>query len=618
MTHDLRCVTASLLLLDSFVRNRKSDGLRLLARSLTENEGGRTRGEAGSASARRTRAEELSDEGELAPSRMSVDGDEEVNLKDEEEEMAKARSRCDEEIEGLMTTAMKDFSVWVQPLRSSLLGPTASVVKDPECSLLSGMSVCLRLLEAWRYVEVGDALPALLQLLSSLTQVPEVAEHFLEKGGVSALLEMKELSGDSNSLGESRLVRSYVRSILRHVAEDQGSLRKAMEIDLRSLLSQAMGQGQLTLRSVLKMALPLLERDMETCVLALAHVTKLQGNKAHLREYVSADEMRVRQSDGLVTYDADNARTNVRVVVESLVGLLASPEKMKDVEPPNDAAEVKTPKVAKAEVVLDSFTVGSCEPKGQAVDLENALFGLDALGELASMFPVCGATLIHTNSPDPSVKGSALDYAIQRFLPLAGFGRKWNAKQSDVLANHVSEACSQLLTVLCRRECSAHQHVVDALTNAAAIELDRQPAPRLKAVRIYAKIIYTSLQRRCVLSSFLTSGILDSLLQSLGKLDLNAEGASDAISCVLLTVETLGKLGGPSGSSRRNEDPRAAMPYYGVADPLSLNYRPIALERRLARSMFANMRDSGGEGLMVPDYGLDPEDEMEYLLGHYR
>lgn len=643
MSQDLRCATASLLLLDAFVRNQRSDNLHLLASHLAEKEKSKAPDTDGSGAAGEKRSPAASTsapEEEPVPARMHVDGDDEdevveaLNLEDEEEDMARARERCDAEIDKQLSETLNDFENWTRQLRFSVIGPmSADEGYCEDISISSGIRLCLDLLSAWRNVEVGDALPALLQFLSSLTR--EDGSAFLESGGISVVLGMKELSGQTGcSAAELRLIRSHVRAILRHTVEDKDSLQEAMEIELRALVAQALQQGSLTTRGVLKMAQPLLERDMSACLSAIAHVITMSKDKSHMREFVSSRELRLRKSEGRVDYDASKVRSNVVEVVKSLVALLHPSTDAADVTDKmetgtgeeSEAGNVSIRNMQGGIVQLSSRKSSSLKPSDDDASRENALFALDTLGELVSVFPVCCATFVNLPSPNPAVDGSALDCVVQRFLTLADVGRKWPVKPSGVLAHHISEACTHLLTVMCRREASAYQHVVDALTSAASIELSRKPAPRLTSVRMYAKTISTLLSGRRVVPAFLSSGILDSLLQSLGKMDLNAEGASEAITCVLTAMEMLGKAsaGGGGGSSRHRHDAlrtnQSLMPYIGVGDPGVAGHRPLALERRL-RHMFANMRDSGrADALMDPDesdflYEQAAEEELALMRG---
>lgn len=631
LSHDLRCTTASLLLLDAFVRNQRSDNLLLLANhsAARENSKAAEIDAAGPPGENRSSADHSTPgEEEPVPARMHVDGDEDevveaLNLEEEEEEMTRARERCDAEIDKQLSETLTDFEKWTQDRRFSVIGPTSDEDGFSEdISIPSGIRLCLDLLLAWKNVEVGDALPALLQFLSSLTQ--EDASGFLESGGIAVVLGMKELSAQTScSAAEVRLIRSHVRAILRHTVEDKESLREAMEIELRALVSQALQQGSLTTRGVLKMAQPLLERDISACLAAIAHVITLSKDKSHMREYVSARESRLRKSEGRVDHEASKVRSNVVEVVKSLVALL---------HPTADALDKMETGIGEENEVSKGSARNMSSKRPSATNstkddayLENALFALDALVEFVSVFPVCCAMFVNLPSPNPAIEGSALDFVVQQFLTLDN-ERKWAAKPSGVVAHHISEACTHLLTVMCRRDASAHQHVVDALTSAASIELVRKPGPRLSSVRMYAKTISTLLSGRGVVPAFLSSGILDSLLQSLGKMDLNAEGASEVITCVLTAMEILSKVsaGGGSHSSRHRHDELRAnhslMPYIGVGDGMA-GHRPLALERRL-RHMFANMRADSGrvEAMMDADeqdflYEQAAEEELALMRG---
>jgi hypothetical protein len=231
------------------------------------------------------------------------------------------------------------------------------------------------------------------------------------------------------------------------------------------------------------------------------------------------------------------------------------------------------------------------------------------------LFPVCAAVFVRAQSPSFQVDGTALDYVVQYLLPgpwgqhAAAQGVRWNVGEG------ASALSRELMVALCRRQAGAYQHVVDALAKSAARELVRPPHPRPAAVQTYATCV-VHCRRPCVMRAFLTSGIADSLVQSLDKMDLNAEGMSEVVSAVLRAVEELGKTwlsvqriaGEEDQGNVLSDDEFDNWPASRLSDP--------RLDRRSARSLFETLQHHAA-GDLYPDVEAYGE-AMESRFGQAR
>lgn len=548
---DLRKVNCTLLLLDAFVCYGAEDSIVAVSRSKAEDgEGGGKKSPIVS-----SREQGLSGNRDVvdpsAPSpsaekaSMTVDTDDKGSLSDEAGDVQRVTAECEKQIEESLKTNGRELSSFL-------------FAKVPFGDLnyrLRILDVCVRLLRAWSGVETGDALLAVLQLIGSLTKSPEVGKQFYDLGGVSLLLSMRELGFRPAGITDVRLVRSYARTILRHVVEDPVTLCEGMEVDLHRQicmdgLAGSYGNRQdtpsqpvlLALSVVLSWTKSMVERDPVVYTRALSKVAKLSDNNTHVLVDPTAKVGISGASEGVAS------RGNVAAVVDGLVNMLAPGEKVSS----RRKLSGKLPKVpippAGPGVQLSAMksprqSAGFSRSRSAGAELlgEVPVFPLETLAELVATFPACASVFLLAQSPSPLVEGSALDFVVQRLLPAPH--PRTGGRTPDVIGSQsaylekASAICRDLLTSMCRQGTSS-EHVIDSLTKAASLECSKS-SPRPGAIMTYAECVQ-SLRRPSVMRSFLKSGIADSLLQSLGKLDLGAAGMTEVLRAVLGAVDELG------------------------------------------------------------------------------
>lgn len=246
-------LTSCLLLLDAFVHFRDDDALLVRCAtpakessspgkdvSTSDRKGVAGASGADSAAVAEDTVEPAIRSSEASKSEMQVDqgvNKVDVSLADEEKELASARANCNASIDEKMVSISNDLESWLFPLPLSLAEPVRSESKKliPYSKV---MPICLQPLRVWSGMDACDALTALLQFISSLTLVPEMARQLLDGGGVQSLLTLRNLGTRAASSTEPRLVREFVKTILRHVLEDSETLREVMECEVRTSFAQ--------------------------------------------------------------------------------------------------------------------------------------------------------------------------------------------------------------------------------------------------------------------------------------------------------------------------------------------------------------------------------------------
>lgn len=556
-------VTSCLLLLDAFVHFRDDDAL--LVRCATPAEavdvpekkadvpGPRGKGTAGGSSGQ----DAVEPAGVVDGSskvEMQVDqlpNEVSVELDCEEEDMMKARLNCSAAIDGEMSSITKDLSSWLFPLPLTLTGPIRADCKDT-IPYSRAMHICLQLLDVWAGMDAGDAFTALLQLISSLTLIPEMAQHFLDGGGVETLLTLRNLGTRAGSSTEPRLVREFVKTIVRHVVEDPLTLREGMESDLRTSFSHPYAgpngprAPRRTVPALLDMYRNMIQRNPVVFVHALSKVAKLVPDSGESRAsscllgVLTVEEMNLRKGGGRIVESEIGNRCNIKTVMDGLVSRLVTKSgnrrRSMSGKLPKSSPESSPTTKAVGSLGASSDPTSS---GGDSASRDTIVFALQAISELVNVFPACIVSFLQCRGPGADrVDSSALDYVVEFLLPALS--------KSGILppvgnAMAASSAARELMNSLCRRSAGAYQHVVDALAKAASYELERQPDVRPGAVSQFAHFV-AHCRRPCVLLAFLSSGIADSLTQSLDKMDLNADGMGDVIFLVLSALEAMGKV----------------------------------------------------------------------------
>jgi hypothetical protein len=405
-----------------------------------------------------------------------------------------------------------------------LLYPDVALAFSKTLSLDKTLDICLKLLRLWKDKEVGDALTAVLQLLTSLTSDSQMASKFVSAGGLELLLELPSLDTRRVSSTDPRLVRSYTRTIVRHVVEDLDTMCAGMETELRMLFATKFLRGRPTTpRALLFAAAPLAERDLPAFIQALSNVCQLRNDRRTLEAIPVADasDKDRTATQGTTTKNEEEVTVpvNVRAVIDSLVMLLVS------------TSEGQQP--LSAGVALQSSASGVSDDTARAIEhaQHKSVFAMYLLTELVTLFPSCARALVETRSPSPLVDGTALDFVIRHLLPLPT-PVSWRTPVD------LARASLELVAALYGRPGLCCQSAVDAVSCAAVAELARAK-PRAGAIGAFADCVNHARVPH-VLRAFLASGVADSLAQSLDKLELNLSGMNEVVISVLRALEELG------------------------------------------------------------------------------
>lgn len=429
-----------------------------------------------------------------------------------------------------VSSAEKEIRSWLTPKKST----------SPSVSKVSLVSVCVELMRLWKGLEVGDAVIALLQLIASLTTAPKEAIAFLEQGGVELLLEMPHLESHRARSSDYRMARILARTILKHVVEDEETLKEAMIADLRSILTsgQSRGRASISLRNLLGSAGPLIARSISAFVFALGSCARARDEEAN----PSGGSLEATKFEALGLDKAKvlmRKRKNVISVIASLCGLLAEKE-----DKPVSGIE----KGAKTTSNVLSRTHDAPARPQDAIGNGLAAFALSMLSELVEFSPVVAVAFLETPSPCALVSGSALDFVVQRLLPIPQHPATTACLTDPATAvlhaswlvqDEISEAARSLVLGLCSKTANAHEAVVRALATAAKMEADKTELSS-GMIKGIAQCIIPNTKLR-VLRALLQSEIANDLARSLHKLDLSQDQAQDVSGCVLRALALIGQ-----------------------------------------------------------------------------
>lgn len=429
----------------------------------------------------------------------------ELNTDKEKEEAAQKR-------EEVLTATLSIISKLVTPADVDM-----DVIRKNRVELLNHALSSLRIMKK---LESGDALMAVLQLLGSLTQEWHVAEAAFKCGIVDMLLGLPHLEQRRVASVDCRVVRMLVRTILRQVMEDQDTLKEAMVSEIRDLATgtNRSPRSPHSLRSLIEATTPLAARDIQAYVCALQQCVSSSGSDRLSRVVVTNQR-------GMSRNEAEERlrnRQNVKKVISGLCGLLAI----------NSADEEDRRKTERK--VKDNTSQNSV--------YELPKYALKTLSELAELSRVAAVAMITTVSPSNEVEGSALDYMVQKLLPLS---IKMESKTGTVDMNLVNEGhdlCNgvqRVFLALCSKGAGAHNEAVEAFARAVAIEASRERACS-GIIKGVAQCLGPGTRSR-VMRAVLKTSLANDLATCLSKLDLGGETGLDVSMCVLRALSLIGE-----------------------------------------------------------------------------
>lgn len=377
----------------------------------------------------------------------------------------------------------------------------------------------LRALRFLSRMESGDAMLAALQLLGGLTQEWHAASLAINDGIIDALLKLPHLEQRQVSSVDCRVVRMLVRTILRHVIEDRDTLTEAMVCEIREVASGSNRppRSSYTLRSLIEATSPLAARDLKAYVNALHCCVSASGNDR-------GNQVVVTSQKGLSRKEAEDRlekRSNVRNVIVGLCDLLA--------------------------MSIETVSVQREAAKSEFRGREDGMFELSKyvlkmIAEIVEFSRVAAVALVKTNSPSKEVKGNALDYMLQKLLPL---GRKVDGPVEFSEAEFAKDAldvCNgvqRLFLALCSKGAGAHTEAVDAFARAVGNEAKKEKSCS-SVVKGVAQCLPPGTRSR-VMRAVLKTNLANDLAICLGKLDVDGDVSVDVTITVLRALSLIGE-----------------------------------------------------------------------------
>lgn len=555
----LQCMDTCLLVLDAFVRYHAKDSLVKHATAKDKDSSAMDVEKGGKSDRRRPRPSRMAVP-YLPPTmedimRTSENGDDDVSKMDVDGKTEDLSEKLSEISTRVKTQAKEDRKKFVDSCLEEVKSITGRCENQPKLpfSLSDLLSCASKLLSSLAKYDAGDIVIALLQLICSLTSLAELATQFMKDGGVKLLLDLPHIESNRTQVN-TKLVRSLVRTALRHVVEDVETLTEAMELELRGLLSQTSARNRsytLTVSSLIAFCPGMANRNLDCFVRAFgacarARTTPGGPNRGQSEPLLCAEEEETKSMEEWMV--ESKKRENVVCVVESLTRLLverkeASVEEKSAVR--KEGSDAAGGSSSKAGLSLESLSKLSVEQPPPAASNGVIVFALSQLAELVDLCPVIAAEFLQTESPSKTIEGSVLDYVVQELLPLpdrvmattgsatsSALNRQW-AQQEEV-----AEAAKVLILSLLSKTANAHTATVKALAKAAEMESKMTDA-RGGALKSLSLCIIPNTKMR-VLKEMLNSGLANSLANSLQKLDMSRERNTEVTTNVLKALSLIG------------------------------------------------------------------------------
>lgn len=381
----------------------------------------------------------------------------------------------------------------------------------------------VRVLKLLKRIECGDAMIAALQLLGSLTREWNVTEVGINEGVIDLLLGLPHLGGTVRSV-DCRIVRRHVRTILRHALEDPETLLEGMISEIKEVASGPLRTPRSSrgLKALIESTAPLAARDM-TCYIAALHSSVMASGRdrtSHV-DIVSQKVPTRKEVEAML-----KTRANVQQVVRGLCELTVLDNGSRDGGIDSIAVKKATSTGSHLAKIMGIFDL--------------VKFSLKTLAEMVEISRVAALAFVMTESPCPQVPGSALDYLVQKLLPL-GINTERGCDKAGIEvvyeAQDISRQVEHVFSALCSKGAGAHTDAVDALAKAVKLEAEKEVASG-GILRGVARCLGSGTRSR-VLKAVLNSSMGNDMARCLNKLDVEGDAQADVCKGVLKSLSMI-------------------------------------------------------------------------------
>ncbi|KAJ8903194.1 hypothetical protein NDN08_004304 [Rhodosorus marinus] len=467
----------ALLILDGFIRYSRTDTLSEFSSSIAES----------------LRPDSTSRPGE---SKAASEADEKMA------DSSASRPESDKTLEDIDAEAKANLELRISQLILKLEPVTVGKgVKGIDSAEI--MDMLLKML-ASPLAENPDCFIALIQMACGLTEDFETGRMFLQRGGVELIWSVRNVKSLS-----WKNVNGLFRTLLRHLVEDDDTLLEAMEQEIRSLLSANRFSSRLNLLGLVRLALPVLHRDPELFVKAVAKTCRLNP---------SLEAITVPEALPKVHGDIGwNVHEVVRILVDGMV--------------------------------LERYSPNLSEQDYMAA-LKITSIALLRVTELVEWSSTCASAFLMAKVRADS-ETDAFDYVLNNLLPLPPRHPPPKERATFGMLEDISEASRQLFTALCGVGSHVRARAVEAMARACAREAESEN-PRAGMLKSIA-MCFALLKEEAVALLF-KLGIVASMARCLDKLDLSGVEAGDTGNAVLKSFVLLGQVATNMPPSQNNSD----------------------------------------------------------------
>ncbi|KAL2483694.1 E3 ubiquitin-protein ligase [Forsythia ovata] len=432
------------------------------------------------------------------------------------------------------------------------------------------------------------AMQAVLQICARLTKSHTLAVQFLESGGMAALF----------GIPRSCFFPGYdtlASAIVRHLLEDPQTLQTAMELEIRQTLSGNRHAGRISVRTFLTSMAPVISRDPEIFMKAVASVCQLESSGGRHIVVLSKDKekekekpkasgveaavstnecVRISESkahDGSIKYSKGHKKVsmNLTQVIDYLLEIVSTFPSYKVEEgctgyPSAMVVDEPTIKMKGKSKVDETIKMGSDSISEKSAALAKVTFVLKLLSDILLMYVHAVGVILRRDLEMCQLRGSShldclghggiVHHVLHCLIPLSVD----KSAGPDEWRDKLSEKASWFLVVLAGRSSEGRRRVVNELVKALSLfssaESNSSNAILLpdKKVLAFVDLVYSILSKNfssgnspgsgCspdIAKSMIDGGMVQCLSGILQVIDLDHPDAPKIVNLILKALESL-------------------------------------------------------------------------------
>ncbi|CAA2959517.1 E3 ubiquitin- ligase UPL1 isoform X1 [Olea europaea subsp. europaea] len=432
------------------------------------------------------------------------------------------------------------------------------------------------------------AMQAVLQICARLTKSHALAVQFLESGGMAALF----------GIPRSCFFPGYdtlASAIIRHLLEDPQTLQTAMELEIRQTLSGNRHAGRISVRTFLTSMAPVISRDPEVFMKAVASLCQLESSGGRHIVVLSKDKekekekskasgveasvttnecVRISESkthDGSIKYSKGHKKVsmNLTQVIDYLLEIVSTFPTYEVGDgctgyPSAMVVDEPTTKMKGKSKVDDTIPMGSDSISEKSAALAKVTFVLKLLSDILLMYVHAVGVILRRDLEMCQLRGSShldcpghggiVHHILHCLIPLSVD----KSAGPDDWREKLSEKGSWFLVVLAGRSSEGRRRVVNELVKALSLfsNVKSNSSNTIlipdKKVLAFVDLVYSILSKNfssgnspgsgCspdIAKSMIDGGMVQCLSGILQVIDLDHPEAPKIVNLILKALESL-------------------------------------------------------------------------------